>query len=282
MARPPRWLVVTSVLGALALGAAGAWFYLAQRQYLEQTASANLLAIAQDKLDRDRRLADRARSATPRSSRKTRSSFGPSHGGWRGTGPRSPPTSSRDSAAPGTTTGTSTCVWSIGPDASSWRRAGAGVPSTRPRPRPSVPRSAIGVRRSGDVYVSRGDSFPHLAVVAPLLAPGGRAAEPMGAVVLVVDARRSLFRLVESWPSPSPSAEAALVRRDGDSALFLTAPRLQPGAALTRRVPLSRKDVPAVMAVLGTEGVMRGVDYRGVGCSGGAPAGAGHAVVPGG
>jgi hypothetical protein len=51
MARPPRWLVVTPVLGALALGAAGAWFYLAQRQYLHRIASANLLAVAQAKLD---------------------------------------------------------------------------------------------------------------------------------------------------------------------------------------------------------------------------------------
>ena len=48
MARPPRWLVVTAVLAALALGAAGSTFYLAQRQYLQQVASANLLAVALD------------------------------------------------------------------------------------------------------------------------------------------------------------------------------------------------------------------------------------------
>jgi PAS domain S-box-containing protein len=82
--------------------------------------------------------------------------------------------------------------------------------------------------------------------------------------VLVVDARRSLFRLVASWPSPSPSAEAVLVRRDGDSVLFLTTRRFQPGATPTPRIALSRRDVLAVKAVLGAEGVVRGVDYRGV------------------
>ncbi|MFH0962826.1 MAG: PAS domain S-box protein, partial [Planctomycetota bacterium] len=60
------------------------------------------------------------------------------------------------------------------------------------------------------------------------------------------------------------SAEALLVRRDGDSVLFLSERRFQPSPASPRRISLSRRDVPAVMAVLGTEGVVRAVDYRGV------------------
>lgn len=42
MTRPPRWLVITLALGLPALGLAGAWFYLAQRQRLQGTASTNL------------------------------------------------------------------------------------------------------------------------------------------------------------------------------------------------------------------------------------------------
>jgi len=263
MSRPPRWLVATLLLGALALGAAGSWFYLAQRQYLQQTASANLLIIAQDKLDeivawRTERLGDAAVFQESPFFVRAVARWLAGH---------------QPEVAADILTRLRSTKDQYGYDdlrlvdragrvvlATSGRRGALGATAA------AALRAAFRGRRPtiGDVHVSSDDSFPHLAVVAPLFASSARAAEPIGAVLLVVDARRSLFRQVASWLSPSPSAEAVLVRRDGDAVLFLSERRFQPGTALTLRIPLSRRDVPAVMAVLGTEGVVRGVDYRGV------------------
>ncbi len=105
---------------------------------------------------------------------------------------------------------------------------------------------------------------PHLDAVAPLVTTANAAAEPVGAAILQVDARQFLYPLIESWPTPSGSAETLLVRRDGEDALFLNNLRHEKATALTLRIPLSRTDMPAVQAVLGREGVLRGRDYRGV------------------
>jgi len=70
--------------------------------------------------------------------------------------------------------------------------------------------------------------------------------------------------LVQAWPVPTKTAETLLVRRDGDTALFLSELRNHPEAALQSRIPLNRTDVPAVMAVRGQEGFVEGLDYRGV------------------
>ncbi|MDD5556747.1 MAG: PAS domain-containing protein [bacterium] len=115
-----------------------------------------------------------------------------------------------------------------------------------------------------DLHAGPDDLPHHLDVVAPLFAGSGETAEPVGAVILRNDVRRFLHPLIQSWPSPSRSAETILVRRDGDHALFLNDPRHLPGAALSLRIPLHQTEVPAVMAVLGREGIVRGEDYRGV------------------
>lgn len=109
-----------------------------------------------------------------------------------------------------------------------------------------------------------GGSVPLLEVIAPLFTGSGSSAKPIGAIVLQNDARKSLYPLVQSWPVPSRSAEALLVRRDGDAVLYLNELRHREDTALNLRIPLTQTDVPAVMAVLGTEGLVEGRDYRGV------------------
>ena len=97
-----------------------------------------------------------------------------------------------------------------------------------------------------------------------MFAKTGRADEPVGVIVLRSNAQQFLYPLVQSWPTPSRSAETLLVRRDGDSGPFLNDLRYKKDAALRLRIPLSHKQVPAVLAVMGTKGVFRGKDYRGV------------------
>ncbi|WP_306548415.1 PAS domain S-box protein [Desulfobulbus sp.] len=107
-------------------------------------------------------------------------------------------------------------------------------------------------------------SSPHISVVAPIFAGAGQAAAPLGAIVLLSDATQFLYPLIQSWPTPSVTAETLIVRRDGDAVLFLNDLRHQRDAALKLRIPLSRTNVPAVMAVQGKKGLVEGLDYRGV------------------
>jgi PAS domain S-box-containing protein len=115
-----------------------------------------------------------------------------------------------------------------------------------------------------DLHIGPAGPMPHLNLIAPLLQRNGASFEPIGAVVLTIEAREFLYPLIQSWPTARRSAETLLIRRDGGDALFLNDLRHRPDAILSLRIPLSRQDVPAVMAVLGKEGVFRGKDYRDV------------------
>ena len=115
-----------------------------------------------------------------------------------------------------------------------------------------------------DLHIGAENRTPHLSVVAPLVSGAERAREPIGAVIMVIDASRFLYPLVQSWPMPSKTAETLLVRRDGDDVLFLNELRHQADTALELRIPLSQKDLPASMAILGHKGIVMGKDYRGV------------------
>lgn len=111
-----------------------------------------------------------------------------------------------------------------------------------------------------DIYLCPDCGHPRLDVVAPVMFGD----DLVGAVVLGIDPQRYLYPMIQEWPGSSPSAETLLVRREGDSVLYLNELRHQAGTALTLRFPLSRTDLPAVQAVLGREGMFSGKDYRGV------------------
>ena len=113
-----------------------------------------------------------------------------------------------------------------------------------------------------DLHAGPGELPPHTDVIAPLFADG--AHRPLGALILRADAQQFLYPLIQSWPTASASAETLLVRRDGDAVLFLNKLRHRDGTSLKLRIPLTRTDLPAAMAVDGQEGVVQGTDYRGI------------------
>lgn len=116
-----------------------------------------------------------------------------------------------------------------------------------------------------DFYFSANENKgPRLSVVLPI-SPGPESdASVICVILLQIDPSIFLYPLLSSWPIPSTTAESLLIRRDGDSVLFLNELRHKSGTALTLRIPLDKTDVPAVMAVLGTTGIVAGNDYRGV------------------
>jgi diguanylate cyclase (GGDEF)-like protein/PAS domain S-box-containing protein len=116
-----------------------------------------------------------------------------------------------------------------------------------------------------DLHISEEKTKVDIGVVVPIFAGNGQVKTPIGAVILIIDASKFLYPLIQSWPVLSKTAETLLVRRDGDNVLFLNELRHQHGTALKLRIPLTKTNVPAVMAVLGRKSSMEeSKDYRGV------------------
>lgn len=84
-----------------------------------------------------------------------------------------------------------------------------------------------------------------------------------GTVIMRIDPEIKLFNLIQSWPTPSKSAEVFLVKQVGDSSLFLNELRHIKNAALKLKMPLS-ENLPSTMVVRGYMGTYEGIDYRGV------------------
>jgi PAS domain S-box-containing protein len=115
-----------------------------------------------------------------------------------------------------------------------------------------------------DLYTRETDEKILFGALAPIFTQNETHSTPLGAVVLLSDARKFLYPLIQSWPTPSETAETLLVRRDGNDVLFLNDLRHQPDTAIKLRIPLISIDMPAVMAVLGSKGIVEGIDYRDV------------------
>ena len=113
-----------------------------------------------------------------------------------------------------------------------------------------------------DLYKSEIEGGIHIDLLVPLLVPDKRENTVIGAFLLRIDPGKLLFPIIQSWPIPSPTSEALLIRREGDSVLFLNELRHRKNTALTLRMPISQDKLPASMAVRGVEGVVKGIDYR--------------------
>ncbi len=116
-----------------------------------------------------------------------------------------------------------------------------------------------------DLRMSDADGRVRLNMVVPVLQPstGGGAQEPLAVLVLVMDPARVLFPLLRNWPVPSDTAEAFLVRRDGDEVVYLTELRYLKAPLLSVRRSVHEPLLPAAMAVRGETGLYDGRGYRG-------------------
>ncbi|MDZ7743361.1 MAG: response regulator [Bacteroidota bacterium] len=112
-----------------------------------------------------------------------------------------------------------------------------------------------------DFYRCKRHQRIHFDIIAPLFDDNKRI---RGAIVFRTDPSIYLFPLIQSWPTPSKSSETLIVRQFGDSVVYMNELRHQKNTVLKLRFSLDRKDIPAVQAVLGHEGVFEGKDYRDV------------------
>jgi PAS domain S-box-containing protein len=142
------------------------------------------------------------------------------------------------------------------------------VPDTPEPVAPHLAQDAAEVLRSGqmaflDFHRDAPDRPIHLVVLIPIL-DEQNGSRSLGIVVLSIDPNLYIYPFINRWPTPSQTAETQLIRRDGNDALFLNDLKFKKGAALSLRIPLESSDAPAVKAALGQEGIVEGIDYRGV------------------
>ena len=100
----------------------------------------------------------------------------------------------------------------------------------------------------------------HYDIIAPILYDNQLSAF----LVLRINPQEFIYPLIQNWPTTSKTSETLIVRRDGDYVLFLNELRHMKNTALKLRFPLTRKDIPAVEAILGKTGIFEGNDYRGI------------------
>ncbi|MDC8772299.1 PAS domain S-box protein [Roseateles albus] len=100
-------------------------------------------------------------------------------------------------------------------------------------------------------------------LLVPLIHHPGGAHMAAGAVLLRIDPQQFLFPYMQRWPVVSDSGQTLLLRRDGESALFLNNPQhISPGAE-PLRLPLSQSERPAAQALSAKgPGTTKGLDHR--------------------
>jgi PAS domain S-box-containing protein len=107
-------------------------------------------------------------------------------------------------------------------------------------------------------------SFVHLDLVVPLIDHTMNDTLVLGLLALRVDPRQVLYPLIESWPTPSKSAETLLLRREGDEIVYLNELRHLKNSELILKKPVASMKLPAALAIQGITGIIDGVDYRNV------------------
>jgi two-component system cell cycle sensor histidine kinase/response regulator CckA len=115
-----------------------------------------------------------------------------------------------------------------------------------------------------DLYRDEVSNKIYLDLLVPILIDRDRETLLVGMLLLRTDPHQFLYPLVQSWPTPSISAETLLVRREGAEVVFLNELRHQKDTALRLRIPVTQEQNPAAMAGRGIEGIIEGMDYRGV------------------
>ncbi len=111
-----------------------------------------------------------------------------------------------------------------------------------------------------DLYFCKTHNAIHFDIISPLINDKGRV---IAMLVLRINPDDYLYPLIQSWPTPTKTAETFLIRKNGNKVLFLSQLKYQKDAALKLEIPLTEKDIPSVQAVLGYKGIWDGKDYRG-------------------
>ena len=124
---------------------------------------------------------------------------------------------------------------------------------------------ASGNITQSEFYLDPHDGLASLNFVVPLHRTVAGQRQAVGTLALHTEPDTSIFPLILSWPSASPSGETLLVRGEGESVVFLNELRHVKNTAMKLRRPLADPLLPAAVAARTAKaGTLRGRDYRGV------------------
>ncbi|RJR34730.1 MAG: PAS domain-containing sensor histidine kinase [Deltaproteobacteria bacterium] len=149
-------------------------------------------------------------------------------------------------------------------------RVRVAIPEIKPELLPIVRNAAQEATGAGrvvftDLYLVPGSQEINISLALPFHIHQGNKEQIVGAILLQIDPHHYLYPILESWPTPSKTAELVMARRENASEIvYLNELRHHKGAPLRLRKPMTEKQLPAVRAALGEERVFRGIDYRGV------------------
>jgi len=115
-----------------------------------------------------------------------------------------------------------------------------------------------------DLHRDTKDGSIHFDLIAPIPSAPGAGVSGAAFIITVIDPAFFLYPLIQSWPTPSPSAETLLLQRDGGQLVYLNELRHRKGTALSLRMPLDAAGFIGARALREPHGVLTGVDYRGV------------------
>ena len=113
-----------------------------------------------------------------------------------------------------------------------------------------------------DFYLNDHDKRAYLTMLIPIRSDLDKN-RVLAVIALRIDPEKYLYPLIRFWPTSARTAETLLVRREGNEALFLNELKFSRNSTLNLRASLNNINQPAVMAVLGREGIVQGTDYRG-------------------
>lgn len=105
------------------------------------------------------------------------------------------------------------------------------------------------------------DGEPRLNVSLALRGPGRQL---LGGVVLGIDPEHEIYPSLRSWPGGGRSGRLQLVRRDGDSVVYLSELQKRGGGMEMLRLLLTSPKLAAAQAVRDRRDSIDGIDYRGV------------------
>jgi PAS domain S-box-containing protein len=115
-----------------------------------------------------------------------------------------------------------------------------------------------------DLHHINKNSPIHMDLLIPMVRYTKNDSTVFSILDLRIDPRKTLFPLLMAWPSLSKTSETLIIRRDGDSILYLNDLKYLPNSSLSLRKSINDTNILGVKAVLGFEGIAEGVDYRNV------------------
>jgi len=117
-----------------------------------------------------------------------------------------------------------------------------------------------------DLYPVPQSNEINMSLAIPIIINHKNIKNVVAAVVYQIDPNYFIYPILQSLPTPSKTAELVMVRQEiqSNEILFLNGLHHVQGAPLALRKSLTETQLPSVKAVLGEEGIVRGIDYRGV------------------